>query len=68
MLKGCRRCASPSSTPDCDKALGEGLGEDDGRAADPAHWTVEPWADPVDGAALADELVDVFTRHIVLPP
>ena len=51
-----------------DKALGEGLGEDDDRAADPAHWTVEPWADPVDGAALADELVDVFTRHIVLPP
>jgi putative DNA primase/helicase len=50
------------------KALGEGLGEDDDRAADPAHWTVEPWADPVDGAMLADELVDVFTCHIVLPP
>ena len=48
--------------------LGDGLGEDDGRAADPAHWTVEPWADSVDGSALADELVEVFTRHIVLPP
>ena len=50
------------------QSLGEGLGEDDERAADPPSWTVEPWADPVDGAALADELVDVFTRHIVLPP
>ena len=33
----------------------------------PAHWQVEPWPDPVDGAALLDAVADVFERYAVLP-
>ena len=29
---------------------------------------VEPWPEPVDGAALLDDVVSVFERHMVLPP
>src|SRR3954451_3331385 len=29
---------------------------------------VEPWPEPVDGPALLDELEQVMTRHVVLPP
>jgi hypothetical protein len=35
--------------------------------AQPAHWEVEPWPEPVDGAALLDSLVNVFVRYAVLP-
>jgi hypothetical protein len=31
------------------------------------HWRVEPWAEPVDGAALLDSIKRVFRRYIVLP-
>jgi putative DNA primase/helicase len=31
------------------------------------HWKVEPWTDPVDGAALLDEIAGFFSRHVVLP-
>jgi len=31
------------------------------------HWKVEPWPDPVDGAALLDELQRYFNRYAVTP-
>ena len=31
------------------------------------HWKVEPWPDPVDGAALLDELRQLFNRYAVTP-
>jgi Protein of unknown function (DUF3631)/RepB DNA-primase N-terminal domain len=31
------------------------------------HWTVEPWPEPVDGAALLDALRAHFKRYVVLP-
>src|SRR5262245_60223064 len=31
------------------------------------HWNVEPLADPVDGAALLNNLQQVFRRYIILP-
>ena len=31
------------------------------------HWNVEPSAEPVDGAALLNELRQVFRRYVVLP-
>jgi hypothetical protein len=31
------------------------------------HWTVEPWHEQVDGAALLDALRAHFTRYVVLP-
>jgi len=31
------------------------------------HWKVEPWPDPVDGAALLDELRQYFNRYAVTP-
>jgi putative DNA primase/helicase len=31
------------------------------------HWKVEPWPDPVDGAALLDDIKKVLCRYIVLP-
>ena len=43
---------------------GEGAGTP---GLDPPRWSVEAWAEPVDGAALADELAAVFRRFIVLP-
>jgi hypothetical protein len=38
--------------------------EDD---ADLPHWKVEPWPEPVDGAALLAGMKQVFRRYIVLP-
>jgi hypothetical protein len=35
--------------------------------AQPAHWDVEPWPDPVDGALLLDTVADLFSRYAVLP-
>ena len=40
--------------------------EEDENAALP-HWNVEPSAEPVDGAALLNNLRQVFRRYIVLP-
>src|ERR1700730_9665362 len=31
------------------------------------HWEVEPWGEPVEGAALLAEIVETFKRYIVLP-
>jgi len=31
------------------------------------HWKVEPWPEPVDGAALLESIKRVFRRYIVLP-
>ena len=31
------------------------------------HWKVEPWPEPVDGAALLESIQRVFRRYIVLP-
>jgi putative DNA primase/helicase len=33
----------------------------------PAHWNVEPWPAPVDGAALLGAVADAFSRYAVLP-
>jgi hypothetical protein len=60
------------------KKLGLGVGEVDAlvkeerravasTADELPHWKVEPWADPVDGAALLDEIAGFFSRHVVLP-
>lgn len=52
-----------------DAALGLEQGADgdggQGRRIEPKD--PEPWPEPVDGAALLDELADVFRRHLVLP-
>src|SRR5262249_37092183 len=32
-----------------------------------AHWNVESWPEPVDGAALLDTIATIFTRYVVLP-
>jgi putative DNA primase/helicase len=34
----------------------------------PPHWSVEPWPEAVNGAALLNEIRTVLSRHIVLPP
>jgi Protein of unknown function (DUF3631) len=36
-------------------------------AAAPPHWHVEPWDEPVDGAALLADIEAVFRRYIVMP-
>jgi Protein of unknown function (DUF3631) len=36
-------------------------------SAELPHWTVEPWDEPVDGAALLDAIEAIFRRYIVLP-
>jgi hypothetical protein len=41
--------------------------EDEDRAADAAHPEVLPWAYPVNGAAVLDEVVDTVKRYILLP-
>ena len=54
-----------------DEAVKAGRSKDHGddrrgeafKLADP-----EPWPDPVDGAALLDELTAMFSRHVSLPP
>jgi putative DNA primase/helicase len=45
---------------------GRRAAEEDENAALP-HWNVEPSAEPVDGAALLNNLRQVFRRYIVLP-
>ena len=35
--------------------------------ADPEHWAVEPWEEPVDGAALLTAIADMLERYMVLP-
>lgn len=35
-------------------------------AKDPEHWKVEPWGEPVDGAALAADIMDAIGRYVVL--
>ena len=35
---------------------------------EPAHWSVEPAAEPVEGATLLEDLRKHFRRHVVLPP
>jgi putative DNA primase/helicase len=39
----------------------------DGRGRPLVFDEVEPWDEPVDGAELLDELVEVFQRHVVMP-
>jgi hypothetical protein len=34
----------------------------------PAHWAVEPWAEPVLTEALLDRLEEFYTAHVILPP
>jgi hypothetical protein len=34
----------------------------------PPHWAVEPWSEPVNGAALLDDIVKVISRYMVMPP
>jgi putative DNA primase/helicase len=36
------------------------------RTAERAHWTVEPWHEPVDGADLVDQIVRRLKRHVVM--
>ena len=33
----------------------------------PRRMIVEPWPEPVDGAGLLQDIVDLITRHVVLP-
>lgn len=40
---------------------------EDAGEGQPAHWYVEPWPEPVDGAALLDAVSGVFKRYAVLP-
>ncbi|HEX5958397.1 MAG TPA: DUF3631 domain-containing protein [Hyphomicrobiaceae bacterium] len=51
-----------------DKLVREERKAKDAGAAQPAHWDVEPWPEPVDGAALLDAIADMFRRYAVLPP
>jgi len=48
------------------EALRKKLEKEDDQDALP-HWNVEPWPEPVDGAALLDSIKRVFRRYIVLP-
>src|SRR5262249_18361555 len=34
---------------------------------DPPHWNVEPWPEPVSGAALLDDICGILTRYMILP-
>ena len=34
---------------------------------DPEHWAVEPWEEPVDGAALLTAIAEMLERYMVLP-
>lgn len=34
---------------------------------DPEHWAVEPWGEPVDGAALLTDIAKLIERYMVLP-
>jgi putative DNA primase/helicase len=34
---------------------------------DPTHWAIEPWPEPVDGAALLTEMAELIERYMVLP-
>src|SRR5262249_57224802 len=33
-----------------------------------AHWNVEPWAEPVNGAELLNDLRKALNKYMVLPP
>jgi putative DNA primase/helicase len=37
------------------------------RSAELSHWKVEPWDEPVDGAALLADIERVFARYVYLP-
>jgi len=50
-----------------DKAVGERRASIKDDSATLPHWVVEPWAGPVDGAALLDAICQAFTRYVILP-
>lgn len=50
-----------------DKLVSEQRKANDAEGAQPVHWNIEPWHEPVDGAALLDSVADVFSRYAVLP-
>ena len=51
-----------------DKLTGAGAGDGDGRQGRPVEWNdPEPWPEPVDGAALLDELQALLESYASLP-
>lgn len=48
------------------KARGNGKPEESGEAV--VFDELEPWPDPVEGAALLDEMAAIFKRFVILPP
>jgi hypothetical protein len=63
MPQSASACVLAPSTRWCGKSRPQPRTE----AASLPHWKVEPWPEPVDGAALLDSLREVFRRYIVLP-
>ena len=51
-----------------DKAVKAARGDDDAGTGTEIHFhAVELWAEPVDGAAVLDAVVETIRRHVVLP-
>jgi putative DNA primase/helicase len=50
-----------------DKLVRHSRAEAEEESAELPHWRVEPWPEPVGGAALLDSIRQVFRRYIVLP-
>jgi putative DNA primase/helicase len=50
-----------------DKLVKEARTAENAGAAQPAHWDVEPSSEPVAGAALLDDIVNLFLRYVMLP-
>jgi len=60
--------AAPAKMIDAALAgLADETGQDAGQGRAIALEAPEPWPDPVDGAALADEIRTTFLRHVILP-
>jgi hypothetical protein len=36
-------------------------------AKEPDRWKLDPWEEPVDGADLLDDLLEIFERYLILP-
>jgi putative DNA primase/helicase len=50
-----------------DKLVRQARAQAENKDAELAHWKVEPWDSPVDGAALLADIEQVFTRYVFLP-
>jgi putative DNA primase/helicase len=50
-----------------DKLVRQAQAQAEDKDAELAHWKVEPWEAPIDGAALLADIERVFTRYVYLP-